>query len=107
MVRVEEGSSEWLTPYNCIEAAAGPTDSGSVLRTTVKSADEVRYDSRAGGGAISAWTSDPAGGSEMCGKCVVQSIECIRDCAIFGDKGKQAGEQKRLIVAESVEKHRE
>jgi len=47
MVRVEEGSSEWLTPYNCIEAAAGPTDSGSVLRTTVKSADEVRYDSRA------------------------------------------------------------
>jgi len=20
----------------------------------------------------------------MCGKCVVQSIECIRDCAIFG-----------------------
>jgi type II secretory pathway predicted ATPase ExeA len=23
------------------------------------------------------------------------------------DKGKQAGEQKRLIVAESVEKHRE
>lgn len=40
-----------------IEAAAGPTDSGSVLRTTVKSADEVRYDSRAGGGAISAWTS--------------------------------------------------
>jgi len=58
MVRVEEGSSEWLTPYNCIEAAAGPTDSGSVLRTTVKSADEVRYDSRAGGGAISAWTSE-------------------------------------------------
>jgi hypothetical protein len=43
----------------------------------------------------------------MCGKCVVQSIECIRDCTIFGDKGKQAGEQKRLIVAELVEKHRE
>jgi len=73
MVRVEEGSSEWLTPYNCIEAAAGPTDSGSVLRTTVKSADEVRYDSRA----------NPR------------------------NKGKQAGEQKRLIVAELVEKHRE
>jgi hypothetical protein len=49
----------------------------------------------------------PAGGSEMCGKCVVQSIECIRDCTIFGGKGKQAGEQKRLIVAELVEKHRE
>jgi len=53
---------------------------------------------------------DPGSGgieAAMCGKCVVQSIECIRDCAIFGDKGKQAGEQKRLIVAESVEKHRE
>lgn len=33
------------------QAPAGPTNSGSVLRTTVKSADEVRYDRRAGGGS--------------------------------------------------------
>jgi hypothetical protein len=58
---------------------------------------------------VRSFVVDPGSGgieAAMCGKCVVQSIECIRDCAIFG-KGKQAGEQKRLIVAELVEKHRE